>query len=160
MPKQTFPRDPHNPGSFMTQKDDRGDKFRSVINIYSRTARFPQYPTLVSASRPPLMVAPIPFAALSGLSPGEAGSMTLYAVEDSFYRGSRIFTIDAARQVADADVTSLHASDSVMSPSPPWSPRGPHCHVVITHIRILVILLWTPHMLTPHANPMSVPETY
>jgi hypothetical protein len=77
-----------------SEVDNREDKIRSVINIYElqggRGVRV-EYPTLESVCRSD--ETPIPFGALSGLVAGKKKN-TLYAVEDSFYKSSRIFTIE------------------------------------------------------------------
>lgn len=74
-----------------SEKDDRDNKVRSVLNIYAMSdEKVPQYPTLVSDEGENGL--PIPWSALSGLSHGRKKT-ELYAVEDSFYISSRIFRI-------------------------------------------------------------------
>jgi len=84
-----------------SEKDDRGDKMRSGLSIYQMVeADIPAYPTLVTAgSRPD--GSPIPWSAMSGLvcAQGPLGNK-LYAIEDSFYKASRIFAIDASSMPA------------------------------------------------------------
>lgn len=75
-----------------SEKDDRGDKIRSVVNIYEKTDdETPMYPTIISSEDENGL--PIPFAALSGLSHGEKKD-DLYSVEDSAYISTRFFKID------------------------------------------------------------------
>ena len=81
-----------------SEKDDRGDKLRSVLNIYNYSANTQQYPTIASHYRAD--GTPIPFSALSGLSADPVKANTLYAVEDSFYLSNRIFTLDTSTQPA------------------------------------------------------------
>ena len=80
------------------EKDDRGDKMRSIISIFEGSPHATaQYPPVVSHDRAD--GTPIPFAALSGLV--ASGTSTLYAVEDSAYRKSRIFEIDVSSTPAE-----------------------------------------------------------
>ena len=78
------------------EDDARDDKIRSSIMIYARTEQ-PNYPTLVSAERPSTGL-PIPWGALSGLAHGEGD--TVYGIYDSFYRESRVFTVDVSTEPA------------------------------------------------------------
>lgn len=79
-----------------SEKDDRGDKMRSSLNIYSyQEVDAPAYPTLVSADNE--NGTPIPWGALSGLA---VDGSTLYSVEDSYYGKNRIFTIDTTQKPA------------------------------------------------------------
>ena len=90
-----------------SEVDSRDDNIRSSISIYQYGFKTPSYPTIVSQNRAD--GSPIAWAALSGLaaeirSPpkGKKGkvkgkkSKIMYAVEDSYYKKSRIFTIDAS----------------------------------------------------------------
>lgn len=72
------------------EEDAREDKIRSTIVIYERTGEG-NYPTIVSDDRAGAST-PIPWAALSGLAAGDGD--TAYTIYDSFYRESRIFTMD------------------------------------------------------------------
>lgn len=78
------------------EDDARDDKIRSTVMIYQRTG-FGSYPTLLSDNRAGTEV-PIPWGALSGLAAGQGD--TVYSVPDSFYRNSRIFTIDSGQSPA------------------------------------------------------------
>ena len=78
--------------------DDRGDKIRSVLNIYQRTDEPPRYPTVVSGNRADGL--PIPWGALSDLASDPDHPNTVYTVYDSFYQKSRIFAIDISQQPA------------------------------------------------------------
>ncbi len=77
-----------------SEEDNRGDKIRSVLNIYSYEVASAQYPTLTSVDRE--NGTPIPWSAMSGLSADPMYDNILYAVEDSFYASNRIFTIDVS----------------------------------------------------------------
>ncbi|MCC2614951.1 esterase-like activity of phytase family protein [Aestuariibacter halophilus] len=79
-----------------SEEDNRGDKQRSVLNIYAYQNAAATYPTVQSTDRTD--GTPIPFAALSGLAAGEGE--TLWAIEDSFYLSNRIFRIDTAQTPA------------------------------------------------------------
>ena len=74
------------------EEDAREDKMRSHVVIYQRQEQeVPDYPVIVSVDRED--GTPRPFAALSALASG--GDDMLYTVEDSFFRMSRIFAINA-----------------------------------------------------------------
>lgn len=77
-----------------SEKDDRGDKMRSVLNIYQYQNAAATYPTVNSAT---VNGTPIPWNALSGLA---VKGSTLYAVNDSFNGQNSIFTINAATKPA------------------------------------------------------------
>ncbi len=104
-----------------SEEDNRGDKIRSVLNIYRASEESPTYPTLVSADR--MNGTPIPWAAMSGLAAGSG--TTMYAIEDSFFGSNRIFTIDTStfpatltdelRIVDTNDVFASLATDDVTS---------------------------------------------
>jgi len=80
-----------------SEVDSRGDKIRASVSIYQRqdprSGNGPTYPTVISADRND--GTPIPWAALSGLAT-EPGGDAVYAIYDSFYRKSRIFTMDTS----------------------------------------------------------------
>jgi hypothetical protein len=100
-----------------SEADDRGDQIRASISIYVRDALSPAYPSLMSVNRVGTDV-PIPWGAMSGLGAG-AGSV-LYAVEDSFYKKNRIFTIDTATYPAHLIAeTHIVDSDGVFAAFPP-----------------------------------------
>lgn len=77
-----------------SEDDDRGDAIRSSLIIYRLDADAPTYPTVTSASRDD--GTPIPWGALSALASHPADTDTAYSVYDSFYRASRIFTLDVS----------------------------------------------------------------
>ncbi len=77
--------------------DARADKIRSSLMIYERVGAS-DYPSIVSAPR--ASGVPIPWGALSGLSSSAADAGTAYAVYDSFYRESRIFSLDVGAEPA------------------------------------------------------------
>lgn len=81
-----------------SEEDSRDDKFRSALNIYAYEYAPAQYPTLVSADR--IGGAPIPWAAMSGLSADPWYDNRLYSVDDSYFLSNRIFTIDISSMPA------------------------------------------------------------
>ncbi|MBV1870367.1 MAG: esterase-like activity of phytase family protein [Gammaproteobacteria bacterium] len=80
------------------EADERGDKIRSALTIYQLGKGNADYPALTSnnddAGRP------VGWGALSGLTMDLQDSNTAYTVSDSFYKSSRIFTIDLAETPA------------------------------------------------------------
>lgn len=81
-----------------SEEDDRGDKIRSVVNIYSYAEQDAAYPTLMSEDD--AAGNPIAWSALSGLGADPNADNTVYAVEDSFYQQNRIFKLDVSTQPA------------------------------------------------------------
>nr|WP_222124912.1 esterase-like activity of phytase family protein [Variovorax boronicumulans] len=80
-----------------SEADDRASLVRSSLNIYQYQTAAPAYPTIQSTDRAD--GTPIPWSALSGLAAAPTGS-TVYAIDDSFFRGNRIFEIDTASKPA------------------------------------------------------------
>lgn len=74
-----------------SEVDNRSLPARAALNIYRYEKAAPAYPTIESADRSDGK--PIPWGALSGLVAAPSGN-TVYAVDDSFYRANRIFTVD------------------------------------------------------------------
>ncbi|HKX45076.1 MAG TPA: esterase-like activity of phytase family protein, partial [Planctomycetota bacterium] len=74
------------------EEDSREDKYRASIQVYVRGGG-PTYPTLVSRDRRGTSV-PIPWAAQSGLAADPLDAEQAYSVHDSYYRESRIYTLD------------------------------------------------------------------
>jgi hypothetical protein len=74
-----------------SEVDDRSLPARSALNLYSYQKAAARYPTVQSADRADGK--PIPWAALSGMVAATSGN-TVYAVDDSFFRANRIFTLD------------------------------------------------------------------
>jgi hypothetical protein len=81
--------------------DDRSLPARFALNVYSYQKAAPKYPTVQSDNRSDGK--PMPWGALSGLVAATTGN-TVYAIEDSFYRANRIFTVDVG--VAPAAIRS------------------------------------------------------
>ncbi len=81
-----------------SEVDDRGDKIRSVINIYRRNTDKSKYPRIQSADRAD--GTPIPWSALSGLAADAYDRKTVYTIHDSFYQQSRIFKMDVKQRPA------------------------------------------------------------
>ena len=82
-----------------TEEDAADDKIRSTVSIYAMTAAAPVYPQIVSTTDP-ATGAPIGWGALSALVADDESPTTLYAVNDSAYAESRIYTIDAGQSPA------------------------------------------------------------
>jgi len=80
-----------------SELDARADLARSAITIYEYQSAPAAYPTLESTERSD--GTPIPWSALSGLVAAPSGS-TVYAIDDSFFRGNRIFEIDVSTKPA------------------------------------------------------------
>lgn len=78
-----------------SEEDNRGDKLRSAINIYRYDHTPASYPTLYSTDRED--GSPIPWGAMSGLAADPLVNNTLYSIEDSFFKSTRIFTIQTAK---------------------------------------------------------------
>jgi hypothetical protein len=82
-----------------TEEDSAGDGIRSTVSIYALTAEAPTYPQIVS-SIDAATGAPIGWSALSALVADDESAATLYAVNDSAYAESRIYTIDTGQSPA------------------------------------------------------------
>lgn len=80
------------------EKDDADEGFRSMISIYQLEERQAAYPHIVSAGDPP-----IGWGALSGLAADREDPARLYAVHDSFYAHTRIYTLDVSSHPAVID---------------------------------------------------------
>ncbi len=65
----------------------------AALNIYQYQKAGPSYPTIESANRTD--GTPIPWSALSGLAAAPTGAL-LYAIDDAFFKGNRIFEIDTS----------------------------------------------------------------
>jgi hypothetical protein len=82
-----------------SENDDRATSStsRSALNIYQHQSAPAAYPTIQSVNRAD--GTPIPWSALSGLVAAPTGSV-VYGVDDSFFRGNRIFEIDTSAKPA------------------------------------------------------------
>lgn len=80
-----------------SEADSRGDKFRASVMIY-QLGRGSEYPDIRSGNRRGGV--PIPWAALSGLASDPSDDRTVYAIHDSFYRKSRIYTVQVHKDPA------------------------------------------------------------
>ncbi len=74
--------------------DERGNKVRGSLIIYSYGDEKAQYPTLMSDVDENGLR--IPWSALSGMSSDKNSETTLYTVNDSAFKKSQIFTIDTS----------------------------------------------------------------
>ena len=74
-----------------SEDDSRDDKYRSSLSIYSLDGTS-NYPTIASAEAG--VGTPTPWGALSGLATDHTEPGKVYAVHDSFYKGSRVYAID------------------------------------------------------------------
>lgn len=83
-------------GLFVTasEEDSRDDKIRAMITIYKRSNGEPTYPTIKSAND--LEGLPIPWGALSALAADLNDPGLAYTAYDSFYKKSRIFTLNVS----------------------------------------------------------------
>ena len=86
------------------EKDDRGDKFRSSIMIYSRNGRG-DYPSISSVDRDGTSGVPIPWGALSALAVDPADDTRIYTAHDSFYGRNRILELDTDAAGPGVDAT-------------------------------------------------------
>ncbi|MDQ8187435.1 esterase-like activity of phytase family protein [Pelagicoccus sp. SDUM812002] len=77
-----------------SEEDNRDDKFRATVTIYKRNAVEPIYPTIASEDRPD--GTPIPWAALSALAADPTNANQAWTVYDSYYKKSRIFSVDTS----------------------------------------------------------------
>lgn len=84
-----------------SEKDARGDKMRSLLNIYQLQSGAATYPTIMSADNSQNL--PISWGALSGLAADKSQTGKAYTVHDSFYQQSRIYSIDYSKQPAMID---------------------------------------------------------
>lgn len=80
-----------------SELDNRAGLTRSSLTVYQYQKAAANYPTIESGNRAD--GTPIPWGALSGLAAAPTGSL-VYAIEDSFFRGNRIFEIDTASKPA------------------------------------------------------------
>lgn len=104
-----------------SEVDDRGDKLRSVLNIYNYSHKRFTYPTLFSASRDNGL--PIPWSAMSGLSSDPDEDNIIYSVEDSFYGSNRIFGINVKQKPALLfSETTIKDSNNVFASFPTSGP--------------------------------------
>ncbi len=77
-----------------SEEDSRGDKFRAAVTLYKYDADEPDYPTIASEDRAD--GTPIPWAALSALAADPSDASQAWTVYDSFYKKSRIFSVDTS----------------------------------------------------------------
>jgi len=78
-----------------SEVDARADGVRAVVTIYRKES--PTYPQVVSTNLPDGR--PLPWAALSGLATAEASDL-VYTIYDSFFKKSRVFTMDVSNEPA------------------------------------------------------------
>jgi hypothetical protein len=77
-----------------SETDARADVIRSTITLYELGEGPAAYPTVISADRDDDL--PITWATLSALAADRESAQTVYTAYDSFYRESRIFTMDVS----------------------------------------------------------------
>lgn len=82
------------------ENDSAEDNVRSNITIYVHGDFTPAYPDVVSVPNAANGGAPIGWGALSGLAANPADPHILYAIPDSFYAESRIYTLDVSNRPA------------------------------------------------------------
>ncbi|KJH83298.1 esterase-like activity of phytase family protein [Stutzerimonas stutzeri] len=81
-----------------SEEDSAEDGYRSTISIYQYGAKTASYPEIRSTESQL-----IPWGALSGLAADRTQNDRLYAVPDSYYKASRIFSIDTSKTPAVID---------------------------------------------------------
>ena len=81
-----------------SEEDSAEDGYRSTISIYQYGAKSANYPEIRSTDSDL-----IPWGALSGLVADRNAPDRLYAVPDSYYKASRIFSIDTSKTPAVID---------------------------------------------------------
>lgn len=84
-----------------SENDSRDDKYRGTLSIYRRGAAAPAYPTIVSGDR--AAGTPQPWGALSALAVDPADAGRGFSVHDSFYRHTRLYTLDLGATPARID---------------------------------------------------------
>jgi DNA-binding beta-propeller fold protein YncE len=82
-----------------TEEDVEEEGIRATLSLYARGAEEPFYPDVVSQTDE-ATGAPIGWGALSGMFGDADEAGTIYAVNDSFYAASRIYTLDVAAEPA------------------------------------------------------------
>jgi hypothetical protein len=80
------------------EDDSRTRKHRSSLAIYKYGSSTPLYPDIQSILQPSGL--PIPWSALSGLSAKPKIPNTLFSVDDSAYKMSKIFSINVSKKPA------------------------------------------------------------
>lgn len=93
-----------------SEKDDRGDKLRSMITIYKYDRKPMTYPTVVSDDT--AAGTPIPWAALSALAADPSDTSKAYTIHDSFFIKSRIYSMDVSQQPAVIQSESIIQDES------------------------------------------------
>ncbi|MBA1276832.1 esterase-like activity of phytase family protein [Stutzerimonas stutzeri] len=81
-----------------SEEDSAEDGYRSTLSIYQFGAKTASYPEIRSTDS-----ALIPWSALSGLVADRTQDNRLYAVPDSYYKASRIFSINTSKTPAVID---------------------------------------------------------
>lgn len=96
-----------------SEEDNRGDKIRAVLGIYTYGNASADYPLIESADSNGV---PLPWGALSGLAANATDNNTLYSVHDSFYQQSRIYDINVANTPAKIEkATPVTDSNDVLA---------------------------------------------
>jgi hypothetical protein len=99
------------------EEDDPTFGVRSSVMIYELGDGAPTYPQILSADD--ALGKPIAWSALSGMAALPGRKRELYAVWDSYYAESRIFTIDASRSPA-----RITAASTIQGGSGNYDPEG------------------------------------
>ncbi|MGH1472587.1 MAG: esterase-like activity of phytase family protein [Cellvibrionaceae bacterium] len=90
-----------------SEEDSAEDGIRSTVSIYRYGAKKSLYPQIQSDNQQL-----IPWGALSGMVGDVQKAKTLYAVPDSYYKQSRIFTIDAKTKPATITAATVLKKDN------------------------------------------------
>nr|WP_301952453.1 MULTISPECIES: esterase-like activity of phytase family protein [unclassified Rathayibacter] len=85
-----------------SETDDAEAAVRASVQLYALGASAPAFPTIASAD---VDGSPLPWGALSGLSGDPASAERLYAVSDSAYAPSTIYSLDTSVVPAMIDAT-------------------------------------------------------
>jgi hypothetical protein len=98
-----------------SEVDERDNKIRSAISIYKRMKVEPDYPRIASIDRSNGL--PIPWGALSGLSSDPFDAERVYTIYDSFYRQSRIFSVQLGDRPAliDGEIVIRDTNDVLIT---------------------------------------------
>jgi hypothetical protein len=106
-----------------SEEDDPPYGVRAVISIYAYEKGAPTYPDIVSADDDTGTA--IGWGALSALASDPKRPKTLYAISDSFYSASRIFTLDVSKTPAVITrATTISGADDLDAEGLQLAPDG------------------------------------
>ena len=100
-----------------SEVDTRSGIARAGLGIYGYRTTLPTYPSISAADRAD--GTPIAWGAMSGLTSDPMDADKLYAIDDSFFRANRIFTLDlTTRPVTLASELAIKDSGDVLANTP------------------------------------------